>query len=104
TYKVSEFPQKQAKFGFLDALVFAGDFRHTVSVYYAPGEPRKALKKLQKRKADHRSTSNMLNRMDREPSLEHLREREDMDAEEDQLIAGHAPVQLSVLVTVTGGD
>src|SRR5699024_12023725 len=54
TYKVSEFPQKQARFGFLDALVFAGEFRHTVSVYYAPGQPRKALKKLQKR--DRKST------------------------------------------------
>lgn len=104
TYKVSEFPQKQARFGFLDALVFAGEFRHTVSVYYAPGQPRKALKKLQKRKADHRSTSNMLKRMQKEPSLEHIREREDMDAEEDDLVAGHAPVQLSVLITVTGGD
>src|SRR5699024_7649880 len=65
---------------------------------------RKALKKLQKRKADHRSTSNMLKRMQKEPSLEHIREREDMDAEEDDLVAGHAPVQLSVLITVTGGD
>jgi len=27
-----------------------------------------------------------------------------MDAEEDDLVAGHAPVQLSVLITVTGGD
>src|SRR5699024_9467807 len=104
TYKVSEFPQKQAQFGFLDALVFAGDFRHTVSVYYSPGEPRKALKKLQKRKADHTASSNMLNRLGKEPSLEHEREREDIDAEEDQLVSGHAPVQLAVLITVTGED
>lgn len=104
TYKVSEFPQKQAQFGFLEALVFSGDFRHTVSVFYSPGEPRKALKTLQKRKADHKATGNMLDRMGKEPSLEHEREREDIDSEEDQLVSGHAPVHLSVLITVTGSD
>lgn len=104
TYKVSEFPQKQAQFGFLEALVFAGEFRHTVSVFYSPGEPRKALKTLQKRKADHNTTKTMLAKMHKEPSLEHVREREDIDAEEDQLVSGHAPVKLSVLITVTGSD
>lgn len=104
TYKVSELPQKQARFGFLDALVFAGDFRHTVSVFYTPGEPRKALKILQNRKADHRASSNMLKKLGKEPTLEHEREREDIDDEEDQLVSGHAPVHLSVLITVTGAD
>lgn len=104
TYKVSELPQKQARFGFLEPLVFAGEFRHTVSVYYTPGNPVKAKSTLQKRKADHKSSSNMLDRMGKEPSLEHVREREDIDDEEDQLVSGHAPVQLSVLITVTGSD
>lgn len=104
TYKVSEYPQSQARLGFLDALVFAGDFRHTVTSYYGPTDSRAALRKLQRRKADWKTSDRMLGKLDRQPSLEHEREWEDIAREEAELVEGHAALWMSTLVTVTGRD
>lgn len=104
TYKVSEFPQAQARLGFLDAFVFAGDFRHTVTSYYMPRNAHKALRRVQRRKADWANSDKLLRKLDRQPSLEHERERDDIDLEEGELVAGNAPVDIAVLITVTGGD
>src|SRR5699024_5703732 len=92
TYKVSEFPQSQARLGFLDAFVFAGDFRHTVTSYYLPRDAKKARKMVQRRKADWHTTNKLLRNLDRQPSLEHEREIEDIELEEAELVAGNAPI------------
>lgn len=104
TYKVSEFPQAQARLGFLEPLIFAGDFRHTVSVVWSPRDVRKALNKVQRRKADWRTTTRLLDKMDKPKSLEHDREDEDINREETELVNGHARLDLAVLITVTGAD
>src|SRR5690625_1838928 len=104
TYKVSEFPQSQARLGFLDAFVFAGDFRHTVTSYYLPRDAKKARKMVQRRKADWHTTNKLLRNLDRQPSLEHEREIEDIELEEAELVAGNAPIDFVVLITVTGRD
>ncbi|WMY80041.1 SCO6880 family protein [Citricoccus sp. I39-566] len=104
TYKVSEFPQSQARLGFLEPLVFAGDFRHTVSVIWVPRDARGALNHLQRRKADWRTTTRLLDKLDRPHTLEHDRELEDITREEAELVDGHARLDLAVLVTVTGAD
>lgn len=102
TYKVSEFPQQQARLGFLDSFVFAGDFRHTVTSYYLPRDARRALKSVQRRKADWHSTDALLRKMDKPPSLEHEREYQDIHLEEQELVTGHAAIDFAVLITVTG--
>lgn len=102
TFKVSEFPQQQARLGFLDSFVFAGDFRHTVTSYYLPRDARKALKSVQRRKADWSSTDALLQKMGRQASLEHDREYQDIHLEEHELVGGHAAIDLAVLITVTG--
>ncbi|NUL44057.1 PrgI family protein [Cellulosimicrobium funkei] len=104
TYKVSEFPQSQAGLGFLEPLVFAGDFRHTVSVVWSPRDVRKALNQVQRRKADWRTTTRLLDKLDRPHTLEHDRELEDIKGEETELVSGHARLDLAVLITVTGAD
>lgn len=104
TYKVSEYPQSQARLGFLDALVFAGDFRHTVTTIYQPTDGRAALRKLQRRKADWTTSDRLLKKLDRQPSMEHEREWEDIERAEAELVDGHAALWMSVLVTVTGRD
>lgn len=102
TYKVSEFPQSQARLGFLEPLIFAGDFRHTVSVVWVPRDARGALNHIQRRKADWRTTTRLLDKLDRPHTLEHDRELEDIDREETELVDGHARLDLAVLITVTG--
>ncbi|MGP9586154.1 PrgI family protein [Micrococcaceae sp. AOP34-BR2-30] len=103
-YKVSEFPQRQARLGFLDAFVFAGEFRHTVSVYYLPGDLRKAKARVGGRKATWTTSDRLLTKMDRPPSLEHQREWDDIEAEEAELVDGHAPLDIAAFVVVTGKD
>lgn len=104
TYKVSEFPQSQARLGFLEPLIFAGDFRHTVSVVWVPRDARGALNHVQRRKADWRTTTRLLDKLDRPHTLEHDRELEDINREENELVDGHARLDLAVLITVTGAD
>src|SRR5690625_1626903 len=92
TYKVSEFPQSQARLGFLDAFVFAGDFRHTVTSYYLPRDAKKARKMVQRRKADWHITNKLLRNLDRQPSLEHERE----DRKSTRLNSSHVAISYAV--------
>ncbi|MCD0184888.1 hypothetical protein J7351_12130, partial [Micrococcus luteus] len=82
TYKVSELPQNLARLGFLDELVFAGDFRHTVSVFLAPVERGAAVRSVQRRKTDWHTNSRLMSKLGRIGSLEHDQSLEDVEREE----------------------
>ena len=102
TYKVSELPQQLARLGFLDELIFAGDFRHTVSVYMSPVDRASAMRATKRRMATWRSDSKVMERMDRPPSPEHEQEKDDIEREQGELMKRHAGLEMAVLVTVTG--
>ncbi|NWN87276.1 MAG: hypothetical protein HLX51_01825 [Micrococcaceae bacterium] len=101
TYVVSEWPQAKARLGFLKDMVFAGDFRHTVTVVMEPVPMPKAMKKVQGRKADWESSQNIRERWSTGQSLEHVREREDIDMQEEELVDGASPLNMAGLVTVS---
>lgn len=101
TYLISEWPQAQARLGFLDRMVFAGDFRHTVTVYMKPRGIRDALKTTQRRKADWKTTDRIRRRLDRQESMEHDREMDDIESEEAELMEGNAAVRIAGLITVS---
>src|SRR5699024_7290949 len=69
-----------------------------------PRDAKKARKMVQRRKADWHTTNKLLRNLDRQPSLEHEREIEDIELEEAELVAGNAPIDCVVLITVTGRD
>lgn len=102
TYKVSELPQQLARLGFLDELIFAGDFRHTVSVFMSPVDRSSAMRATKRRMATWRSDSKVMERMDRPPSPEHEQEKDDIEREQGELMKRHAGLEMAVLVTVTG--
>lgn len=101
TFEISEWPRGQARLGFMENLVFAGPFRHTVTVVFKPKEIRGALRKTQQRKADHQSAAKMRRNLDRPESLEHARELEDIEAEELDLLESNAAVDIAGLVTIS---
>lgn len=101
TFEISEWPRGQARLGFLGKLVFAGPFRHTVTVVFKPKDLRGAMSKTQQRKADHQSAGKMRRKLDRPESLEHERELEDIQAEELDLMEGNAAVDMAGLITVS---
>lgn len=101
TYVISEWPQARARLGFLTDIVFAGDFRHTVTVVMEPVATEKAMRKVQGRKADWESSQRIRQKWSTGQSLEHIRERDDIDIEEEQLIDGAAPLNMAGMVTVS---
>ena len=101
TFKISEWPQSQAQLGFLDRLVFAGDFRHTVSVYIRPRDTRKAFKDVERRKADWETNDKLRRKAGRQQSLRHDRQLEDIEREETELVVGHAALKIACLITVS---
>lgn len=104
TYMISEWPQAQAHLGFLEELVFCGEFRHTVTVVFKSKDLRGALRKTQNRKSDWQTAEKIRRKVGRPPSLEHEHEQYDIEQEERELMASHAAVDLIALITVSGAD
>ncbi|GFZ85346.1 hypothetical protein GCM10011359_13080 [Nesterenkonia alkaliphila] len=101
SFVISEWPQAQAQLGFLDRFIFAGEFRHTVSLYVKPRDTRKALKDNERRKADWQTNETVRSRLGKQPSLRHTRQIEDIEREEAELVESHAPVKIACLITVS---
>src|SRR5699024_3720163 len=96
---VSEWPQAKARLGLLREMVFAGDFRDTVTSVMEPGPMEKALKNVQGRKSDGETSHTVRQRRASGQSLGHAREHDDIDLEEDQLVGGAWAIRMAGLVT-----
>lgn len=101
TYWISEWPKRRATIGFLSALVFSGDFRHTVTLVAQPIAAGKALKRIGSRLSDWTATDTTRKKLGRPASLEHEAEKEDIEREEEQLVDGHVGVKFGGYITVT---
>ncbi|WP_344717184.1 SCO6880 family protein [Nesterenkonia halobia] len=104
TYMISEWPQHQAKLGFLEEFVFAGGFRHTITVAYKPEEPAKALHRNKQRKADLATANRMRQKLDQPDTQQPEREGADVEKEEAELLEGHAPMKPVGLITISAED
>ncbi|MGO2069217.1 SCO6880 family protein [Glutamicibacter arilaitensis] len=101
-YWISEWPRKKARMGFLEALVFAGDFPHTITQVLRPVTVGKALKKIETRKTDWDTTDRFRQKSGRAASRQHDAEFEDIEGVEEQLVDGHGSFYMTGLVTVSG--
>ncbi|MFP3397177.1 SCO6880 family protein [Brevibacterium sp. SIMBA_078] len=101
TLKISEFPRQQAKLGFLADIVFAGDFRHTVSMYMKPRNVRKALKKNERDRSTWLTNDTVREKVGKMNTLKNDRQREDLEQEEMEMTSGHAALSMAVYVTVS---
>jgi len=101
TFKISEWPQSQAALGFLDKFVFAGDFRHTVSLYLRPRGVRQAYRSIEQGKADWGTNDAIRRKLGRQESRRHELQRDDFEREEGELVQGHVPLKITCLITVS---
>ena len=101
TFKISEWPQAHARLGFLDKFVFAGDFRHTVSLYLRPRGVRGAFRNVEQRKADWGTNETIRRKLGKQASQRHDRQYEDVEREEGELVNGHVPLKIACLVTIS---
>ncbi|MFE5077668.1 SCO6880 family protein [Streptomyces halstedii] len=101
TYWVENWPRTEMGAGFLHGLMFTAGVRRSLSLIYAPQGLESALRDVQRRKAAIIADANERARRGQVDSEEDSVEYADVKTRERQLIAGHADVALTGLVTVT---
>ncbi|WP_425442568.1 SCO6880 family protein [Streptomyces colonosanans] len=101
TYWVENWPRTEMSAGFLHGLMFTAGVRRTLSLTYVPQGLESALRDVQRRKAAIIADASERARRGQVDSEEDSIEYADVKNRERQLIAGHADVALTGLVTVT---
>ncbi|MFE2063038.1 SCO6880 family protein [Streptomyces sp. NPDC059467] len=101
TYWVENWPRTEMGAGFLHGLMFTAGVRRSLSLIYVPQGLEAALRDVQRKKAAIIADANERARRGQVDSEEDSVEYADVKTRERQLIAGHADVALTGLVTVT---
>ncbi|MGC4950026.1 SCO6880 family protein [Streptomyces sp. DT224] len=101
TYWVENWPRVESYAGFLHGLMFTAGVRRSLSLIYVPQGIESALRDVQRRKAQIIADANERTRRGQVDSEEDSVEYADVKTRERQLIAGHADVAMTGLITVT---
>ncbi|MFC8225171.1 SCO6880 family protein [Streptomyces sp. NPDC057287] len=101
TYWVENWPRTEASAGFLHQLLFTGGVRRTLSLSYEPKNLDAALRDVQRKKSSVIADAAERARRGQVDSEADSIEYQDIKSRERQLIAGHADVALTGLLTVS---
>ncbi|MFE0181299.1 SCO6880 family protein [Streptomyces olivaceus] len=101
TYWVENWPRTATSTGFLHGIMFTAGVRRSLSLIYVPQALESALRDVQRKKAAIIADASERARRGQVDSEEDSVEYADVKTRERQLIAGHADVALTGLVTVT---
>ncbi|MFD1829878.1 SCO6880 family protein [Streptomyces desertarenae] len=101
TYWVENWPRVEMGAGFLHGLMFTAGVRRSLSLIYVPQGLESALRDVQRKKAAIIADASERARRGQVDSEEDSVEYADVKTRERQLIAGHADVALTGLVTIT---
>ncbi|MFP8959198.1 SCO6880 family protein [Streptomyces nanhaiensis] len=101
TYWVENWPRTEMGAGFLHGIMFTAGVRRSLSLIYVPQGLESALRDVQRKKAAIIADASERARRGQVDSEEDSVEYADVKTRERQLIAGHADVALTGLVTVT---
>ncbi|MEU7354746.1 SCO6880 family protein [Streptomyces albidoflavus] len=101
TYWVENWPRTETSAGFLHQLLFTGGVRRTLSLSYEPKGLDAALRDVQRKKSSVIADAAERARRGQVGSEADSIEYQDITSRERQLIAGHADVALTGLLTVS---
>ncbi|MGW7516407.1 SCO6880 family protein [Streptomyces sp. NPDC054796] len=101
TFWIKNWPRTETSPGFLHQLLFTSGVRRTLSLTYTPKGLESALKDVQRKKASVIADAAERQRKGQVDSEEDAVEYADVKERERQLIAGHADVALTGLLTVS---
>ncbi|MGA4856873.1 SCO6880 family protein [Streptomyces koyangensis] len=101
TYWVENWPRTETSAGFLHQLLFTGGVRRTLSLSYEPKGLDAALRDVQRKKSSVIAVAAERARRGQVDSEADSIEYQDIKSRERQLIAGHADVALTGLLTVS---
>ena len=101
TYWVEDWPRTETSAGFLHGLMFTAGVRRILSLIYVPQGLESAMRDVQRKKAAIIADANERARRGQVDSEADSVEYADVKTRERQLIAGHADVALTGLLTVS---
>jgi len=101
TFWIENWPRIETSPGFLHQLLFTSGVRRSLSLTYAPNNLDAALKDVQRKKATVVADAAERQRKGQVDSEEDSIEYADIKARERQLMAGHADVAMTGLLTVS---
>ncbi len=101
TYWIENWPRVEVSAGFLHQLLFSAGVRRTLSLLYEPKSLDAALRDVQRKKASVLADASERARRGQVESEADVIEYADIKVRERQLIAGHADVALTGLLTVS---
>ena len=101
TYWVENWPRVETSPGFLHQVMFCAGVRRSLSLTYRPASVDAALRDVQRRKASIVAEAGERRRRGRVETEAHSLEYADVQERERQLIAGHADVAFTGLITVS---
>ncbi|MEU2874101.1 SCO6880 family protein [Streptomyces olivoreticuli] len=101
TYWVEDWPRTETSAGFLHGMMFTAGVRRSLSLIYVPQGLESALRDVQRKKAAIVADANERARRGQVDSEADSVEYADVKVRERQLIAGHADVALTGLLTVS---
>ncbi|MEV1011584.1 SCO6880 family protein [Streptomyces sp. NPDC049881] len=101
TYWIENWPRIETEAGFLHQVLFTAGVRRTLSLFYQPKSLESALRDVQRKKASVVADAAERVRRGQVGSEADAIEYADITARERQLIAGHADVTLTGLLTVS---
>ncbi|WP_330324657.1 SCO6880 family protein [Streptomyces pseudovenezuelae] len=101
TYWVEDWPRTETSAGFLHGLMFTAGVRRSLSLIYTPQELDSAMRDVQRTKAAIVADANERARRGQVDAEADSVEYADVKVRERQLIAGHADVALTGLLTVS---
>ncbi|WP_051483329.1 SCO6880 family protein [Arthrobacter sp. 31Y] len=104
TWWVSEWPRKRAPIGFMGRMIFAGDFRHTVTLIARPYPIEKANKEIGTGKADWEAGIAVQEKLGRPVSLNQVLEGRDLSYRETQLAEGYGALRIGAYITVSATE
>lgn len=101
TWWVEVMPAMPVEAGFLDNLISAGGFSHTVSEVFVPADVRSSEKRLKNAEQAHRSVADRDEKLGRDSSAAHVAEAKELVQRRADLVAGFGDVRWSVYVTAS---
>ncbi|UWM47675.1 hypothetical protein N0X72_00935 [Streptomyces carpaticus] len=101
TYWVQDWPRTDTSAGFLHSVLFTSGVRRAFSLHYRPASVEAALRDVRRRKAAIIADAHERSRRGQVDSEADSIEYTDAQEREQQLVAGHADVALTGLLTVS---
>ncbi|WP_162449690.1 SCO6880 family protein [Phytoactinopolyspora mesophila] len=101
---IKEWTREEVDATFLVPLLLATSVHRSVSVVYRPRTVREATRQLKIEQAEQESEQRRRDKHDIRTTAAQKREQEDVDKRERELVAGHADLAFTGLVTVSAGS